>query len=130
MKTSRKKNKKNNFSEWFPRLSVIIFVFFLFAFLASDFMKLIENAPFMFNFIFGVIILAVLIMTWRQKKLAGFLFIVLGITYAFATWNSLLAVTSISTGIWLVTTGLLFLISKEDYGRHKKQATVVAHDRK
>lgn len=122
--------KKEPFVLWFPRLSAVAFVFCMFAFLASDFPKLIQNSPFMFNFFFGIIILSVVILTWRKNKTAGIAFVFLGITYALATWSSLMAVSSISTSLWLVTTGLLFIASDKNVRDKAAEAAAIAQDHK
>lgn len=123
-----KRKKREPFAAWFPRLSAVTFVFCLFAFLASDFPKLIQNSPFMFNFVFGIIILAIIILTWKKNKIAGASFITLGLIYGVATWDSLLAVSSISTSFWLVATGFLFIVSDRKIDSRASQA--VAHDQK
>lgn len=126
-KRKGRQRKKEPFTAWFPRLSAVAFVFCLFAFLTSDFPKLIQNSPFMFNFFFGVLILAIVILTWRKDKLAGISFILLGLLYGFVTWDSLLAVSTISTSFWLIATGFLFLVSGDNV---KKTEVIVAHDHK
>ncbi len=122
--------KKEPVTAWYPRISAVAFVFFLFAFLASDLSKLIQYSPFMFNFLFGVLILAVLILTWKKNRSAGFSFIILGVLYALATWNQLLAVLSISTALWLITTGLLFLLTDKNLQEKAAEVTAFAHDLK
>lgn len=117
------KRKKQALIGWFPKVSVITFVFSLFAFLFPDILKFIDNAPLLFNFFFGVLVLAALIILWDKNKLAGIIFISLGIIYGLATWNRLLAVNTFSTSLWLIFTGLMFLVSERNELPARKLAT-------
>jgi hypothetical protein len=118
----RKNQKKYTFASWFPKASAITFVFSLFAFLSPDISKLVDNSPLLFNFFFGVSISSVLVVAWNRNKLAGITFIFLGMIYALATWNKILAVSTISTSFWLILTGFLFLVAEEDALSEKKLA--------
>lgn len=109
-----RRKEPNNFIIWFPKLSVITFVFSLFAFLAPDISKILEGSPLLFNFFFGVLILAVLVIAWNKNKLSGITFIILGIIYAFMTWDKILAVNIISTSFWLILTGILYLVADKN----------------
>ncbi|MCL5410714.1 MAG: hypothetical protein M1324_02555 [Patescibacteria group bacterium] len=119
--------KENSFVNLFPRISALTFVLSLFIFLSSDIVKLIDISPLLFNFFFGVTLLAVLVVTWNKNKLSGIMFIILGIIYSLATWNKILAVSVLSTSIWLILTGLLFLITEADKLSAKKLAEKKIH---
>jgi len=63
-----------------------------------------------------------LVILWDRNKLAGITFVSLGIIYGLATWNRLLAVNTFSTSLWLIFTGLMFLVSEENSLPAKKLA--------
>jgi len=117
------KRKKRALIDWFPKLSVITFVFSLFAFLFPDILKFIDNAPLLFNFFFGVVVLSALVILWDRNKLAGITFVILGLLYGLITWDRLLAVNTFSTSLWLIFTGLMFLVSEENSLPARKLAT-------
>ena len=122
--------KKEPFVLWFPRLSAVTFVFCMFAFLATDIPKLLGNSPLLFNFFFGIVILSIIILTWKRNTIAGISFIILGLLYVLATWNSLLAVSSISTSFWLIATGLLLIASEKSAQEKIEMAATAAQDHK
>lgn len=129
MMRKRQKSEDHLFKDWFPKVSAVIFVFCLFAFLSGDISKLVDNAPLLFNFFFGVSILAVLIVAWNKNKLAGITFIFLGIIYLAATWNKVLVVSTIAISFWLVLTGIAFLIAEVDRLSEEKLATKKSNKR-
>jgi len=102
----------------------------MFAFLATDIPKLLGNSPLLFNFFFGIVILSIIILTWKRNTIAGISFIILGLLYVLATWNSLLAVSSISTSFWLIATGLLFIASEKSAQEKIEMAATAAQDHK
>lgn len=113
---------KKGFIALFPKLSAVVFILMLFGFLSKDILSILGNIPLLYNYFFGVAIMAVLIMTWHRTKIAGASFIFLGILYWITTWDRILAVSTISTAFWLILTGLLFIVAEDGSLKNQKLA--------
>jgi flagellar biosynthesis protein FliQ len=100
---------------WIPRILGMLFIVFISLFALDAFSEGSsigeQTLGFIIHLIPSLILVALLIISWRCEKLGGWLYIILGIIFTafFETYDELVTFLVISGPIFL--TGILFLIS-------------------
>ncbi|MCD4761295.1 hypothetical protein K8R42_05395 [bacterium] len=97
---------------WIPRIFGILFVF-LVAMLAFD-MERFAWLDLLIHLIPALVILVSLLIGWKQEKIGGALFIILGVVYIIMSWGNVPWLTYLVMAGPAFVIGILFLIPKSN----------------
>lgn len=110
-----KLKQKKGWPYWFPRVSILFFIFILVLLISDDFLSLLKVYPVLYNFFVAVLVLSVLIISWdKEGKKIGITFICIGLIYFFIMQRTLIWTNVIFVSLWLILTGFLFFLDRKE----------------